>query len=294
MTATIEKLSTKQSATDLLWLDLTRKCQLACTHCYNASGPDGEHGPMSRDDWFRVLHEAAQCGVKRVQFIGGEPTMHPDALDLSEHALTLGLRVEVYSNLVHVPAKWWTLLQREGASLATSYYSDDPAEHDAVTGRSSHRMTRANIAHAMRLGVPLRVGIVATADGQRVEEARRELEGLGVERIGVDHARPYGRAAQGQPPDASGLCGRCGTGRAAVGPDGVVSPCVFSDWMGVGNVRTGGLADILTGDAMATANATIRSEVAAAGGVMEGCEPGCEPNDACSPGTPGSECPPRV
>jgi MoaA/NifB/PqqE/SkfB family radical SAM enzyme len=294
VTAITEESPTEQGTTEFLWLDLTRKCQLACTHCYNASGADGSHGSMSREDWFRLLDEAAGCGVRRVQLIGGEPTMHPDALALVDRALSLGLAVEVYSNLVHVSAKWWTLLQREGVSLATSYYSDDPAEHDAVTGRPSHRMTRANIENAVRLGVPLRAGIIATAEGQRVDEARRDLESLGVTRISVDHARPFGRAAEGQQPDASGLCGRCGTGKAAIGPDGNVSPCVFSGWMGVGNVRTDGLADILGGSAMAEANAAIRHEVAAAGGVMEGCEPGCEPNAACGPGSPGSECPPRV
>ncbi|GAA4894740.1 hypothetical protein GCM10023405_11950 [Streptomonospora salina] len=26
---------------DTLWLDLTRKCPLECTHCYNDSGPTG-------------------------------------------------------------------------------------------------------------------------------------------------------------------------------------------------------------------------------------------------------------
>lgn len=206
----------------------------------------------------------------------------------------MGLAVEVYTNMVHISANWWATLCREGVSVATSYYSDDAAEHDAVTGRPSHRMTRANIATAVHMGIPLRVGIVATTDGQRVDEARADLESLGVTRISVDHARPFGRAAEGQQPDPSGLCGQCGTGKAAIGPDGEVTPCVFSGWMGVGNVRTARLADVLGGDAKAEANAVIRREVATSGAAMGGCEPGCEPNDSCNPGMPGSECPPRV
>jgi MoaA/NifB/PqqE/SkfB family radical SAM enzyme len=46
-----------------LWLDLTRKCQLSCVHCYNASGPDGTHGTMTREDWVNVLGKAADSGV---------------------------------------------------------------------------------------------------------------------------------------------------------------------------------------------------------------------------------------
>ncbi|WP_220140453.1 radical SAM protein [Streptomyces sp. KM273126] len=87
-----------------LWLDLTRQCQLKCSHCHNGSGPDGTHGTMTADDWTRVLDESAAAGIPHVQFTGGEVTMHPDAPTLIEHALTLGLKVEVYSNLVHVTA----------------------------------------------------------------------------------------------------------------------------------------------------------------------------------------------
>jgi MoaA/NifB/PqqE/SkfB family radical SAM enzyme len=33
---------------------------------------------MSRSEWCRVIDEAAMLGVQLVQFIGGEPTLHPD------------------------------------------------------------------------------------------------------------------------------------------------------------------------------------------------------------------------
>ncbi|MFF9897428.1 radical SAM protein [Streptomyces longispororuber] len=158
----------------MLWLDLTRKCQLQCTHCYNQSGPDGDHGTMDRESWLRVIQEAAELGVARVQLIGGEPTMHPHGVELVDHALNHGMEVEVFSNLVHVSDRWWGQLQRDGVSLATSYYSDRAGEHNAITGRPSHRLTRENIRKAVRLGVPPRVGIIATDDAQRVDEARSE------------------------------------------------------------------------------------------------------------------------
>lgn len=71
VTTSIEATSVEKTATRLLWLDLTRKCQLNCTHCYNASGPDGTHGTMAREDWISVLDQAAACGVRNIQFIGG-------------------------------------------------------------------------------------------------------------------------------------------------------------------------------------------------------------------------------
>ncbi|GLZ08735.1 hypothetical protein Acsp03_62010 [Actinomadura sp. NBRC 104412] len=288
MTITIDHQRTKpatRQAPRMLWLDLTRKCQLACSHCYNDSGPEGTHGTMTRADWDRVLDQAAALGVEHIQLIGGEPTLHPDALHLVDHALALGLQVEIFSNLVSIPAPWWERLDRPGVSVATSYYSGDASEHNTVTGRPTHARTRANIQTAVDRGIPIRVGIIDTGDPGRVEAARRDLETIGVDRIRVDRVRPYGRAATGPGLDPAGLCGQCGSGRAAIGPDGAVSPCVISAWMSVGNVHTDGLADILAGTAMAEANTQIRA--ASRTGK-------CDPDGECSPGFPGSGCSPRT
>lgn len=285
MATSIEALQSEGTTTRLLWLDLTRKCQLECTHCYNESGPDGTHGTMTRDDWIGVLDQAASCGVRNVQFIGGEPTMHPAFADLVGHALNIGLGVEVYSNLVHVSAECWELFQRQGLTLATSYYSDRAEGHDVMTNRPSHRRTRANIEKAVRLDIPLRVGII-TDKGRDAGAVRRDLETLGVAKIGVDHIRPFGRGKQGQAPDVANLCGRCGVGRAAISPTGEVSPCVFSGWMGFGNVKDTPLAAILTGSAMKRANTSIRAEAG-------GDDDDDDDDDECSPGFPGTECSPR-
>jgi MoaA/NifB/PqqE/SkfB family radical SAM enzyme len=54
-------------------------------------------------------------------------------------------------------------------SLATSYYSDDPAEHDKVTGRvGSHARTLADITEAVRRGIPIRADIIVTPARPRI------------------------------------------------------------------------------------------------------------------------------
>ncbi|GAB3488778.1 radical SAM protein [Nocardiopsis coralliicola] len=293
---------TTRPTTRMLWLDLTRKCQLACTHCYNASGPDGDHGTMTRADWLSVVEQAAAGGVELIQLIGGEPTLHPDALAVADCALGAGMEVEVYSNLVRVPNAWWALLARPGARLATSYYAADPAAHNAMTGRPSHARTRDNIAKAVARGVSLRVGVVVP-EGSDATDAVRDLEALGVERVGVDRVRPFGRGAeQDSEPCVDGLCGHCGQGRAAIGPEGTVTPCIMSSWMATGDAREEPLADILAGPRFAAAAEEIRHAHPRA---ARGCDPddddncdpdnspGCDPDHWCRPGGPGSGCGPR-
>lgn len=256
-----------------LWLDISRACNLACSHCYNGSGPDGGHGAMDREDWLNVLDQAAVSGVQMIQLIGGEPTMHPDFAELVDHALSVGLTVEVFSNLTYIKPAWWDLFQRQGVSLATSYYSDDGAEHNQVTGRDSHRKTRANIVRAVELGIPLRTGVIHVFPGQRVSQAQADLSSLGVENIGSDRMRHFGRGQGGHAGcDVNELCGRCGSGVAAIGPNGDVSPCIMSTWMTAGNVRVSSLSAILDGAEMAEFAALIPK-------AADPCDPGAE----CAP-----------
>jgi MoaA/NifB/PqqE/SkfB family radical SAM enzyme len=179
-----------------LWLELTGRCNLACRHCYAESGPNGTHGVMSVNDWFSVIDQATAMGVPMVQLIGGEPTLHPAFPDLLRYAVGTGLAVEVYSNLSRIKPEWWEIFSHPDVSMATSYYSDVPEEHDAITRRrGSHSRTLANIGEAVTRGIPLRVGIVDTGNGQRATQARAELEAIGVTSIGTDHMRRFGRAA---------------------------------------------------------------------------------------------------
>ncbi|MFJ5095446.1 radical SAM protein [Streptomyces sp. NPDC088557] len=183
-----------------LSLELTSRCQLTCPgQCYAEAGPAQGHGDMTGQDWHRIIDEAVVLGTRTVQFIGGEPTLHPDFTELVEHALRVGLAVRIHSNLYRVRAEHWPLFEHPRVSVATTCHSDTAAEHDAITGRNgSHAATRASIVEAGRRGVKTRVAIVDHGNGQRVEQARAEMERLGVVAT-VDRVRAVGRARRRPP-----------------------------------------------------------------------------------------------
>lgn len=241
---------------------------------------------MGTDDWRTLIADIRRLGSQSVQLIGGEPTMHPDFAELLAFSIDTGLEVEVYSNLVSVRDEWWELFDHPQVSLATSYYSDDPAQHAAITGRrASHARTRANIVEALRRGIPMRVGIVDILSDQRVDQARTELEAMGVSDVGVDQVRGLGRAAVTLA-DASQLCGRCGVKKASVSPDGDVTPCLMARWMVAGNVRRTSLQEIVTGPRWEEALAMIP--------VPRMAGKSCKPDDnTCKPTQgDGSDCAP--
>lgn len=305
MSVTLERPTESRTGAPLerIALDLTRACQANCTHCYNDSGPRRGHGTMTSSDWKSVIDGACELGARRAQFIGGEPFLHPDLPDLIDHAVQRGMQVEVFSNLIHVRELLWPVLRQPGVTLATSYYSDQPDEHEAITRhRHSYTKTRANITRALAYGIPLRAAVVHVHEGQRIAQAEAELRALGVEDIRTDRLREIGRGAGAHSADEpcrhgaddtstpaadrlDELCGHCAHGRAAVLPDGSVAGCVMSGgMMTAGNVRRTPLAQIVTSPKWAALAAAIPQRTATA------CNPNSDGDDcapaespACSP-----------
>jgi MoaA/NifB/PqqE/SkfB family radical SAM enzyme len=249
---------------------------------------------MTAQDWLRVIDQAAGHGVTQVCLIGGEPTAHPAFAELLERALSAGMRVEVFTNLYRVTDRLWSLFSRPGVSLATSYYSADPEEHDAITGRpGSHGRTRASIAEAVRRGIPIRAGIIGLTSGQHTGQARADLITLGLPEsaIALDRLRAFGRGAASLP-DEGDTCGGCGHGSAAILPDGTVTPCVFTRAATAGSVLTAPLGDVLTGARFAAQVARLDLlRPASRPCVPDMCDPQCGPS--CSPACrPAGNCRP--
>lgn len=268
------------SVPSLLELEITGFCQLRCVHCYADSGPHGGRGTMTAGDWEKVIGQAAELGVETVQFIGGEPTLDPDLPRLIRYALDAGVKVYVFSNLVHVTPELWELFSRPGVSLGTSWYSADPARHAEVTGsRASHARTRASIAEAIRRCIPVRAVIVDIIADQGTGQAAAELRRLGVADIRIRPAQGVGRAARDAAmKDVSELCGSCGLGRAAVLPGGQFTPCVMGRWLECGNVRDTPLAEILSGPAWQHTMTLVPRHQ--------------QRQDPCPPAGDGNDCPP--
>lgn len=193
-------------------------------------------------------------------------------------------------NLVHVPPLLWEVFSLPGARLATSYYTDDPAQHKAITNkRGTYVRTKANISEALRRSIPLRVGVIDTCRGQRVEQAVSELKALGVTNIGIDNLRQVGRGVRDGKPGVDQLCGGCARGKVAVASSGEIWPCVFARWMPLGNVRTASLGEIVTAARIEEICAQLSL---VAGRYFPGVSWPRAGERNCSPGSCDPQCPP--
>lgn len=269
----------------MIWAEITGECQLTCQMCYAASGPGKGHGTMTTGDWEDAITQAAVLGAQHIVFIGGEPTLHPALPRLTRHALAAGLHAEIYTNLVRVTPALWDLFRLPGVTLATSWYTTSRQQHAAITGRDTWRQTRRNIARAAELGITVRAGIITgIVPRQQAAGAVRELQAIGITRTGTDHVRKFGR---GTLPDPAQACGNCGNGRAAVLPDGTVTPCPMTRWITAGSLRNSPLSTI-----MGTMTAAASALPAPAG---KACNPDdCRPDIYCAPLCSPSVCKPHI
>ncbi len=98
-------------------INITRRCNLRCVHCYAGSeGAAGEY-ELSTDEWLRVLDDLARFKCPVVLFSGGEPLLYPDIVTLANHAVDRGMRAVISTNgTLLTPEK-----ARELASVGLSY-----------------------------------------------------------------------------------------------------------------------------------------------------------------------------
>ena len=83
----------------VVFWNLTDRCNLSCTHCYNKSGPGRSTvGELMTTEAIRVIDDLADMGVPLILFSGGEPLMREDIWDLAIHARSHGLKMALSTN----------------------------------------------------------------------------------------------------------------------------------------------------------------------------------------------------
>jgi len=239
---------------DFLWLEITRRCNLRCAHCYAGSRPQLPLiEKMQFADWCRVMEEARSLGCRRLQFIGGEPTLHPDLGRLLHYAKRVGFRhCEVFTNATLLRDDLVETFKELGVLVRFSLYSSDPAIHDQITGQAgSFERTVEGIRRLVRRKIRLDASmILMDQNAAQAKQTKRFLRRLGVTSFGTDRVRGIGRGEQlVNGARAMGeLCGYCWSGKLCVDASGDAYPCVFSRFVSVGNCLPGGIKDIVKGE----------------------------------------------
>ncbi|MEN8213220.1 MAG: radical SAM protein [Pseudomonadota bacterium] len=151
----------------LIAVNLTRRCNLACAHCYmdaetRDSGGDAE---LTTDEVNGLLDTiAARSSETMVVLTGGEPLLRRDLEQLVAHGSRLGLSMVVGTNGVLLDERRVTSLKEAGAmGIGISLDSLDPHSHDNFRGcPGSWEKTLAGMDLCRRHDLPFQVHFSVT------------------------------------------------------------------------------------------------------------------------------------
>lgn len=122
----------------LLAINLTRRCNLACAHCYLDADTlrHGSDNELTTEEVCSLLDEVAACGDgPMVVLTGGEPLVRKDLEELVSHGAGQGLAMVVGTNGMMLTARRVAALKRAGLlGAGISLDSLDPDKHDLFRG----------------------------------------------------------------------------------------------------------------------------------------------------------------
>ena len=94
----VEQIRERRQRRPVVVWNLTKRCNLACRHCYAAAEAEGAPGELSTAEGRQLLDELADYGVPVVLFSGGEPLVREDLPELVAHAAERGIRPVLSTN----------------------------------------------------------------------------------------------------------------------------------------------------------------------------------------------------
>jgi Predicted Fe-S oxidoreductases len=121
-----------------LWLHITDRCNLSCSHCLFSSGPD-QGRQLSLQQLKQHIDDAAAQGCRLFALTGGEPLVHPDFAELIGHILAIpDSRIAVLTNGLSVADKLAADWPRQRIHLQISL-DGRPEHHDLLRGAGSFK-----------------------------------------------------------------------------------------------------------------------------------------------------------
>ncbi|MFW5803980.1 MAG: PqqD family peptide modification chaperone [bacterium] len=142
-----------------LYLEVTRRCNERCLHCYIPQ-EQRSHGEFIKlDDAKNYIDQAKDLGIWELTITGGEPFLHPKISEILQYARSKDVIIVILSNLTLISKKHISLLKEIYPShIQVSLYSLNADTHDAITNlKGSHNQTMRGIDLCYKNDIPLQI-----------------------------------------------------------------------------------------------------------------------------------------
>src|SRR5690349_8000767 len=185
-----------------LSVELANICNLHCSYCFrsadNLYNQHAEFFPLTL--LRRVIDEAREAAqITRINFTGGEPTLHPQFAEVLETVAAAGLQASFVTNGWHFERAWPALLANRDAISHVAFSLDgiDRETHDRWRGNGSfERLVRA-LARCHIARLPFAIKIVVRRDlVEQLEQIAIFAARMGAAALNFVHVMPTSISAE--------------------------------------------------------------------------------------------------
>ena len=180
----------------VVW-NVTRRCNLACEHCYYPRESQTAGEELTRDEGMRLIGDLKAAKVPVLLFSGGEPLLREDVYPWAEAAAEAGLRPSLSTNGTLIDDRTAARIASAGFAYVGVSLDGTRATHDAFRGEAgAFDRAVAGLRAAKRAG--LRTGVRFTVCADNLDDLPIVLdlvESEGIPRFCLYHLVCSGRAA---------------------------------------------------------------------------------------------------
>lgn len=177
--------------------EITNYCNLRCQHCCNDSAV-GKSDYLSREEIFDLVDDLKSINVTSMYITGGEPTLHPDFLDIAKYINSRGMTMVLATNGYDI-SKQLGIIKENVSHPAGVFVSLDGLGpvHDEFRGTDkAFSNAVSSIKMLLKNNIPVRVSsVIWSKNIDQLEELIKFVKSLGVYHLHFSTLFKTGRAA---------------------------------------------------------------------------------------------------
>lgn len=158
-TRVTKKVENMFSFFDIVYLELTRACNLKCIHCLNNSGIK-QKDELTKDELLKLIKKLSSLGVQEIRFTGGEPLLFNGIYDLIKFATEEGICTSLGTNGTLITKEVAKKLKESGLKKVVVSIDGNKKTHDKIRGKKNYQKAMHGLKYLQKNGINVRVNSV--------------------------------------------------------------------------------------------------------------------------------------
>lgn len=137
-----------ESRLSILGIEITSKCNLKCTHCYNEKFAKSDY--LNLEDIKTIVNEAYEIGCRHFSFIGGELLCNEEWHDILSYAKQKAAKINIVTNGTLITKKSASQLAELCDTISVSVDGHTSDIHDYIRGKGSFDKTLSGLKFLLK------------------------------------------------------------------------------------------------------------------------------------------------